>query len=377
MTKTTPVLVVADDITGAAEMAGIARRMGCRVRFATTPAHLGGEEEVIVLATDTRSMSRATALETTRAVVSAVSQTEGYTLFKKTDSALRGHVVAELRALMVLGYDRCLLLAANPSKGRCIERGIYTINGTPIAETTFRTDPEFPATTSKAVELVGGDAHYATNPAIPLRLGISIGESRTVSDVARWVETADEKTLIAGAADAFEALLRHKGFHPTPQLPFAGLGERKTLIVLGSTVHHDLSAEPFFTRNCVASCPMPDTVFSGGAAEVWINEVVAAATSHRSLLLRIPQAVEVDGGRALHLRQAMAAAAAAAVETLRPEELIIEGGASAYALLERLGWEHFTVADEIAGGVVRLHHAASDTYVTFKPGSYPWGGMFA
>lgn len=371
------ILVVADDITGAAEMAGIARRMGCRVRFATSPDRLDGREEVVVLATDTRSMSRAAALEKTREVVTAVSRMEGVRLFKKTDSALRGHLVAELRELMVLGYDRTLLLAANPSKGRCIERGIYTIDGVPIDQTVFRTDPEFPATTANAVALVGGDVHYATKPAIPLRLGITIGESRTVEEVARWVASADEKTLLAGAADAFEALLRHAGYTPAPQTPFAGLGERPTLVVLGSTVRHDLTKEPFFEHNRVACCPMPDAVFAGGEPTAWIEQVEQAATTHRSLLLRIPQQVEVDGGRALHLRRAMAATAATAIERHRPEEVVIEGGASAYALLERLGWHTFTVANEIAAGVVRLLHPESGTHLTFKPGSYAWGAMFS
>ena len=70
-------------------------------------------------------------------------------LFKKTDSALRGHVVAELTALMeATGYRRAVYLPANPSKGRIIKDGAYYINGNPIHETDFSFDPEFPAKTS-------------------------------------------------------------------------------------------------------------------------------------------------------------------------------------------------------------------------------------
>lgn len=372
------ILVVADDITGAAEMAGIAHRMGCRVAFATSPDRLTDEADVTVIATDTRSMSRSAALDVTRKVVTALrTATEPLLLFKKTDSALRGHIVAELRGLMDLGYDRALLLAANPSKGRCIDKGIYTIAGTPIDQTTFRTDPEFPALTARAVELVGGDAHYATNPAIPLRLGISIGESRTTEEVARWVAAADEGVLLAGAADAFESLLRREGYRTTERPAFEGLAVRRTLIVLGSTVRHDLTHEPFFARNRVGIAPMPDAVFAGEEPTGWIEKADRSFAANESLLLRIPQAVEVDGGRALHLRRAMAVTAAAMIEKHRPAELVIEGGASAYALLDRLGWHTFTVTNEIAAGVVRLHHPESGTHLTFKPGSYAWGTMFS
>lgn len=371
------ILVIADDITGAAEMAGVARRMGCRVRFTTSPDRLDGSEEVAVLATDTRSMRREQALDTTRAIVVRLSELpKGVILFKKTDSALRGHLVAELQELMLLGYGRALLLAANPSKGRCIEGGIYTINGTPIAETPFRTDPEFPATTSEAVALVGGGVTYATDPQRSLEAGISIGESRTVSDVEAWVAALEHDVLLAGAADAFQALLRREGYRETPQPPFVGLGTKRTLITLGSTVRHDLTQAPFFARNRVAHCPMPDAVFAGGAAQPWIEACRKALPHYPSLLLRIPQQVEVDGGRALHLRRTMAQTAVAVVKEMKPEEWVIEGGASAYAMLEAIGWFDFTVADEVAAGVVRLHHAESDTYVTFKPGSYPWGPLF-
>nr|WP_286524181.1 nucleotide-binding domain containing protein [Duncaniella freteri] len=54
---------------------------------------------------------------------------------------------------------------------------------------------------------------------------------------------------------------------------------------------------------------------------------------------------------------------------------MIEGGATAYASLQRLGWDTFTITDEIAPGVIRMR-APNGTHVTMKPGSYPWGGLF-
>ena len=67
----------------------------------------------------------------------------------------------------------------------------------------------------------------------------------------------------------------------------------------------------------------------------------------------------------------MARMAVRLIAQYRPDELIIEGGATAWATLQALAWTDFTITDEIAPGVVRMH-AAQGSYVTIKPGSYPW-----
>ena len=68
---------------------------------------------------------------------------------------LRGPVAAELTALMgALGFDRCLLIPANPGLGRVISGSLYLVNGVPLHETDFRLDPEYPATTANVLERV-------------------------------------------------------------------------------------------------------------------------------------------------------------------------------------------------------------------------------
>lgn len=372
-----PILVLADDITGAAEMAGLAHSMGCSVAFTTAIEQIPLDAEVTVVATDTRSMGREEAVAFTRSLVEQLRALPPMPIFKKCDSALRGHLIAEAEELFALGCRRALILAANPSKGRCVEGGIYRIGGVPIAETVFRTDPEFPATTSEVVALLGEGVHYLRADEPLPDVGICIGESRSEKEVATQVARIDAQTLLIGAADAFRALLWQRGFRPVAHPAFEGLGAHRTLIALGSTVRHDLSQEPFFRRNRVACCPMPDEVFGGASPEGWIAECRAAMNGAESLLLRIPQAVKVDGSKALHLRGAMAETVASLIHTLHPEEVVIEGGASAFAILAVLGWADFTVVNEIAPGVVRLRHTATDTCLTFKPGSYPWGAMFA
>ena len=56
--------------------------------------------------------------------------------------------------------------------------------------------------------------------------------------------------------------------------------------------------------------------------------------------------------------------------------LIIEGGATAWATLQTLGWTQFEIVAQIAPGVVQMS-ATNGTLVTLKPGSYPWGNLFS
>jgi len=300
-------------------------------------------------------------------------------LFKKTDSVLRGHVRCELEALQALGYQRALLLPANPSKGRLIRRRIYSIGGKPLTRTLFRHDPEFPATTSDVVRLVGGHAPYITTRTRRKTLaeGITLGEVGSMEDLRYYVARFDSpEVVLAGSSDLFQCLVEHHGRQPIERPAFAGFGTRRSLIVLGSTARHNLLEEPFFQRNRVAIAPMPDVVFAGGATEGWVREAQRLLTEHDSLLLHIPQQISHDEGRALRLRHQMAETVLALLAEGEFEEVIIEGGATAFTILKGLRWGELTIADEIAPGVVRLHHAQSGTHLTFKPGSYPWGACF-
>jgi uncharacterized protein YgbK (DUF1537 family) len=210
-------IVIADDITGAAEIAGIAfahcqqvhllchdGSAGCEaIAAVATPRSASVKSEIgtTVIATDTRSMSEAEAVAETRHLVRPLfgEGDGGRLLFKKTDSALRGHVVAELTALMEsTGYQRAVYLPANPTKGRVIKNGLYYINKVPIHETAFSYDPEFPAKTSVLKERFP-DAEAN---------GIIMPDAESMDDIRNIIGLYnDGKTLFAGAADLFSALL--------------------------------------------------------------------------------------------------------------------------------------------------------------------------
>ena len=373
-------IVIADDITGAAEMAGIAHSHGLHVRLVCGGCPVGCDSvaasEVVVMATDTRSMSEAEAAAETGRMASRLPSST--LLFKKTDSALRGHVVAELVALMeATGLRRAVYLPANPSKGRIVRDGVYyikTVNGqeqavreVPLHQTDFSFDPEFPARTSVLRErFPDAEAHHIIMP-----------DAETPDNIRRTVALYDDgSTLFAGAADLFEAVLgaAHEGKsitqHPSPNTqypsPITQHPTPNTLILCGSTQSRALDLG-------IPTAPMPASIYDGDSdLALWDT---ADYDLRGSLILTIPHTHRTGKTVAVHLRSVMAAMAKKLVDRRRPDHLVIEGGATAWAVLNALGWTRFTIERQVAPGVVQMR-ADCGTLVTLKPGSYPWGGLF-
>lgn len=361
-------IVIADDITGAAEIAGIAFSLRQEVRLVMGNLHptlKKEKEDVIVIATDTRSMSESEAVAETCHIATPLSVGGGEALFKKTDSALRGHVVAELTALMqATGYHRAVYLPANPSKERIIRHGIYYIKGVPIHETDFSFDPEFPAKTSVLRECFP-DAEAK---------GIIMPDAVSEDDIRHVITTYnDGKTIFAGAADLFRASLSpsKKKKETAASKPF----RERRLILCGSTQSKTLNLG-------IPTAPMPREVYDGKqGADYWYAQLSTSlhqqgsAGGEGSLILTIPHTHRTGKEVAVHLRTVMAEITKRLVSERQPNHLIIEGGATAWATLQALGWNEFQIEQQIAPGVVQMS-ATNGTLVTLKPGSYPWGGLF-
>ena len=423
--------VIADDITGAAEIAGIAFSKGMRVKLqiigpkrpplkptpipsrregglATTSAETnqtplpsGGDGGGLqVIATDTRSMSAQEAYDETLRIcrhLSPLSGGLGGLLYKKTDSALRGNVVSELRALMeATGARRAVWVPANPSRGRVIRAGVYYIGEKPISETDFSFDPEFPARTSSVRERFP-DA--AAN-------GILIPDAETTDDLRRILRQYDDgHTLFAGAADFYA--VRH-ALQPTPipsrreeptpipsrregrlvcscacssQTPLPSGGDGGGFQVGGGFLGLLLLCGSTQSRPPAIGIPiseMPRAVYDGDApASDWLEAIRSQQAGHHSdsLILTIPHRHRTGKAAAVHLRSVMAEVVGGLIGRQCPDQLIIEGGATAYAVLTALGWTDFELTRQIAPGVVQMR-AACGTLVTLKPGSYAWGGLF-
>ncbi len=140
------IAVIADDFTGAAELGGIGLRYGLSVEI-NTAVHPATKADLLIIAADTRSTGEAAAVKEMETITQALVQLKlPVLIYKKTDSVLRGHIIAEITAqLETLGLTKALLVAANPALGRTIIDGVYLLNGQPIhTAAAFPPIPNFP-----------------------------------------------------------------------------------------------------------------------------------------------------------------------------------------------------------------------------------------
>ncbi len=358
-----PHIVLADDLTGAAEIAAIARQAGRRAIVLTRPPASPVDADLLILDTDTRLLPPAHAARRVRAWTArlARAQPKHRGVFLKVDSVLRGPVLAQVAAATrALGLSRAILVPANPSLGRIIRGGRYFIHGRFLHETAFARDPHHPRNSSEVLSLLGRvpRTRRVCLPANAADLpghGVILGEAASSADIRRWRAHLNADTLAAGGADFFRAWL---GVHApaTPAEPpprFAG----SALLLHGTTA---------------SAAGETALVFRGLRAPA-TNMVAEQLARRRAGVVAAPKRRLADPASPAALSGAFAKLA---VELRRRESfqhLLIAGGATAAAVLSALQWTTLEVVHVWAPGVVTLRPLAEPTlFLTLKPGSYPW-----
>ncbi len=340
--------VIADDLSGGAEIAGIAWAAGRSVKIC-----LDGTEQasadVLVIDTDSRLLGDEPASEVVMKVCRHILSCEDERVFMKVDSVLRGNPVSEiLAALQQLGRTHAMLISANPTRGRIVQNGSYTINQTPLHETEFANDPLHPAKTSRIRELVRQRAEILTP------------DVASVGDIEAIVCSWSPKWLPVGAADFYRAW-SGAGSRLKPR-PLSG---KTCLWVCGSQVGR--SERDIQLRNE----GIPQVEFDGVSVSTWVDRSMSAAAIHN----RVAMELGGDGqGDPEQLLQVVGEAGRCVVERLLPDVVLVEGGATARRLMDALGWKRFEVTNQLVPGVVVLKPlgVVGGPQIVVKPGSYSW-----
>ncbi|WP_207514162.1 four-carbon acid sugar kinase family protein [Longitalea luteola] len=377
------IAVIADDFTGAAELAGIGLRYHLNVEL-VTEVNKGTKADLLVIATDTRSLPEAEAVQVMQKHTKDLLDLQPALIFKKTDSVLRGHVLAEMQAqLSLTGFEKAVLVAANPALGRTIDNGIYYLQGKPVHESSFSHDPDFPITSSAITAMLRCKqfpVHIQKPEAVLPPTGIIVGEATQTADLQTWAAKMDDRTLLAGASGFFTAILdkvlagKKAGNSKMPPKESAPV----TLFVCGTTFAHSRNAIKKIKAAGGPVCYMPDdlvrSVHIGVYSYVkWANEIVALVKQHGKAIVAIHEEAGLDAAVDISLfKEKMAGLVREVLQHTKVQELIVEGGATAWALINQAGFTRFFPVEEMAPGVVRMQTNEPGLFITVKPGSYQW-----
>jgi uncharacterized protein YgbK (DUF1537 family) len=373
-----PFIVIADDLTGAAELAATAHHHGLSATVLTRGLAPTSPADVWVYDTDSRLDSPDIAAAKIARLIPTLRALNPALIYKKTDSVLRGPVRAELEALAnPLGLARALLVPANPRLGRTVQAGRYSVNGVPLHQTAFRKDPHHPATTDDACALLGSigtlPVHSRSAKQLLPARGIVIGDASDEADLDTWATFSRESsTLLAGASEFFAALLRQCGCIPAANRPDAARPPGPTLILSGTT-HPDAEV---FRRTCCqavarpAEHPIDIAAWAGELRLRLVQQGLALAyfDGPRSTDPRLPPA----------LRATLAGVATQLIADRAFTHLIVEGGSTAAAITQALDWSELRLHHAWSSGVASLRPISAPLFtLTLKPGSYPWPAALA
>ena len=233
-------LILADDFTGGLDTGVQFAQKGIRTRVVTNPDADYEQSaqgcQVLVVVAETRHLPADRAYDAVRRVVEKAVRLGIPHIYKKTDSALRGNIGAELTAALDgSGADALYFLPAMPGLNRVTRRGVHYIDGVPVAESVFGRDPFEPVSQSAVAELIALQSDVAVSPArpddIPRAAGIVVVDAETDEDLRRAGRALKDRgglRLLAGCAGFAAALpalleLEGQGEPPAQSLLAGGL----------------------------------------------------------------------------------------------------------------------------------------------------------
>jgi len=370
--------VLADDITGAAEIAGVCLRFGLSVSFDLDfNIRRLPETDVWIIASDTRSLPEKEACDLVKTIAYRLKEQQVKTLYKKIDSVLRGHIIPEIKVLQeYFPIDRIFILPANPETGRIIRNGIYYINELPLNQTSFANDPDFPAKTASIRDIL-----RLPMPSPPLWGGVGgeviIPDILSNDDYEKYARQISPQTLPVGGSVFFEACLpvyfpAAKSCDMIPQPIRKG---SSMLMISGST--HEVSRKfirenQIFKTIEIDACWVEKLLEEPENFQIRIENVIAIFNRWKRIIITVKN--ECDRLTSPEkVKKLLAAITAELIRKCTIDELLIEGGATACACLQATGFTSLIPVEEYARGVIRFKISGKEhLHLTIKPGSYEW-----
>lgn len=387
--------VIADDVTGACDVGAELAMAGLAVRVAvdggTRARGTGGgaEDDVVrVLNTQSRALSARHAYER---VCELLRRRPADLLLKKIDTALRGHLGAELEGVLDgLGAVAVFVLPAIPAAGRATRAGCQWFGGRPLAASEFASDPEGPGAESSVAavvaresrqrtEVIGQDVvcagRLAERVVTLTRAGavFFVVDAETDDDLARAVAAILElprPLCLAGSIGLAAALAPRLVADGDARVCAAGVAGRAAsgaslvppaLVVCGS-LHSTARAQidAALAADLVVAVPAP----AAGSAVDW-EAAAACARGHLAAGRHVVVAPPAPAGTPQEAacratERQLADLTYAIVAGARAGTLVLIGGETSYAVLARLGatelavrgrWAPLVAVGEVLAGV--------------------------
>lgn len=350
----TDLVIIADDLTGAADSAALLTRLGPTWVVVDPSGDWPRDAAVLAVDTDSRHTDPTTAAARVAAATERAARCGGQVV-KKIDSTLRGNIADELRAMrdvLARDSDRMLMVVAPafPATGRTTRGGVVYVAGQRLA--AHGSDGDVVRMLGRGgIRALAAPGADASTLAARLEEAYADGFDAVVIDAA----TDDDlhAVVAAGRTTALPTLLVGSGglTRPlaegasVPDAPLPSAAQGATLLVIGS--YSEVSARQ---RARLLEHGVTAVVLADGHGTT--PELRPAVRRGAVVLSPDPDAPVIRADAA----QVASRLARAAVSVLGDiGSLVVTGGETARAVLAAAGVDRFRVTGEVEPGIVRGH----------------------
>ena len=376
------VVIVADDLTGALDVAGPFANRGHATWVVVDhrqvdPAQFADARVLSVNATS-RHLPPALAQALVRETVERLCPPRTPILIKKIDSTLRGNVAVEtLATLQASGRRNAIVIPAFPAQGRTVAGAMVHVQGVPLPHTAFARDALSPPPLEPLDAVFRAALPDARVQAVPPRgpfelsdgagpLRVYVVDSATDEDLRTTVTALGaglDRCVLVGSAGIAGAVAR-VSMRDAPHEPLPPV-ENGVLIVVGSRAEQSAAQVDMLAQAAdVAVFPAPN-----GALR---DDRAIQVDPHPVAVLR---AVAGEAGAvadAASVARALAQNAARALGARRIDALVATGGDTAIAVLNALGVAALRVMGDLLPGIpyARLDVRGKPLWLVTKAGGF-------
>jgi 4-hydroxythreonine-4-phosphate dehydrogenase len=366
-------IILADDLTGAADCAARCRQAGLAATITLPGARVCKSGGAICCTTDSRHLPAELAARRVHELATSLSTPAGSIWYKKIDSTLRGHLGQELDALLdARGRSCALVCPAFPAQRRGLQDGYLVTDPAPVQPLHL---PALLDRQSRRLVVAIGLAD--------VRAGVG-----RLADRLRAERAGGAELLVADALDEADLyMLLEAGLAALPDALFcgsAGLAGTLASYAARRSLPRSEAPAPPVAGSALLVIGSGSAMAQRQIAYLGRHQLVAAfensaaipAAYQGDVLLHLPApdtSTLMDGPAARQLAEQLAAAALPLIDGMRPGLLVLSGGDTAISVLARMGVTQLVVQRELLPGVPLTHgvDAAGRSYtIVLKAGNH-------
>lgn len=409
--------VIADDFTGATDVASMLVRAGLRtvqVIGVPRPGHAMPEADAVVVALKSRTIPAGEAVAQSLAALAALKAAGARQIYFKYcstfDSTSQGNIGPVAEALMeALGTDFTMACPAFPENGRTVFRGHLFVGDQLLSDSSMRHHPLTPMTDANLVRVlqaqvqrrvgllrhdaVGQGARAVAGRVAQLRaegVGIAIADAVDNEDLFTLGEACADLPLLtagSGLALGLPAAYARRGW-VTPDAQAAQLdavgGHAAVLAgscstaTQGQVAQWQAAGRPAWQLDPLALARSPqvlDDLVPRVCAAVQREPVLVYATAAPQAVQAAQQALGVAAAGAL-VEQAMGRLAAALVDA-GVRRLVVAGGETSGEVVQALDVQQLRIGPSITPGVPWTQVPGRPLLLALKSGNFGEPGFFS